>query len=167
VAVKGGGSVLFEKRTKNFLLMLSRFWGWACGGGGEPRDWPGDLSRATLTRYAKRYLRRSGWEMLPEWDYDDVRVRASKDGMELNLFVVDDSLARIGTVLRDIGEKGGGRGVVVGALTQQPVAAALRHEAEMSGLFVVNPAELPEVDKAIRRAVRRREQRRSAALALD
>jgi len=124
----------------------------------EPSHWPPDLSRSRLTRYANRYLRQSGWDLLPPWEYDDVRVRASRNGLALNIFVVDDSLATIPTVMRDVAETGLKRHEIVGALTQQPIPAIFRHEAEQSGIYLIGPTDLAHIDKAIRGAHRRREQ---------
>jgi hypothetical protein len=129
----------------------------------DPRTWPRALSRRALTRYANHYLRVSGWQPLPPWEYADVQVRASKAGQDLNIFVVDDSLAKLRTVMMDTGEKGVQQNAVVGALTQQIIEPGLRQEAEASGIFVINPTDLPDVGSAIRRARARHEQWRKAA----
>ena len=118
----------------------------------DPDRWPCSLSRAALTRYANQYLRVNGWERMPAWEYADVQVRASRGGMDLNLYVVDDPISNLRTVMMDTAEKGLIQNAIVGALTQQTIDAGLRREAEAGGVFVVNPADLPQVDSAIRRA---------------
>jgi hypothetical protein len=118
----------------------------------DPAHWPPSLSRPALTRYANQYLRADGWERLPAWEYADVQVRASRGGVDLNLFVVDDSISNLRTVMSDTAEKGILQHAVVGALTRQTIEAGLRREAEASGVFVLNPTDLPQVDSAIRRA---------------
>jgi hypothetical protein len=118
----------------------------------DPDNWPHSLSRAALTRYANQYLSANGWERLPAWEYADVQVRASRGGLDLNLFVVDDPISNLRTVMSDTAEKGIIQKAVVGALTQQTIDAGLRKEAEAGGVFVVNPTDLPQIDSAIRRA---------------
>jgi hypothetical protein len=118
----------------------------------NPSNWPRSLSRPALTRYANQYLRAEGWERLPVWEYADVKVRASRGGLDLNIFVVDDSFSNLRTVMLDTAEKGILQKAVVGALTQQTIDPGLRHEAEASGMFVLNPSDLPQVASAIRRA---------------
>jgi hypothetical protein len=118
----------------------------------DPGNWPPALSRPAVTRYANQYLRAEGWERLPAWDYADVQVRASRGGLDLNIFVVDDSYSNLRTVMLDTAEKGILQKAVVGALTQQTIDAGLRHEAEASGIFMLNPTDLPQVESAIRRA---------------
>ncbi|MEJ0048504.1 MAG: hypothetical protein WDN04_22110 [Rhodospirillales bacterium] len=46
-------------------------------------------------------------------------MRASKGGVDLNLFVVDDRMSNLRTVMIDTAEKGIQRNAVVGALTRQ------------------------------------------------
>jgi hypothetical protein len=128
----------------------------------DPARWPGGLSRPALTRYANQYLRTNGWERLPVWDCADVQVRASRGGLELNLFVVDDLISSLRTAMTDTAEKGLIEKAVVGALTRQIIDAGLRREAEASGIFVVNPTDLPQIDGAIRRARARHEKWRLA-----
>jgi len=118
----------------------------------DPVDWPRSLSRSALTRYANQYLRVQGWQRLPAWEYADVQVRASRGGLDLNIFVVDDSISNLRTVMTDTAEKGIFQNAVVGALTRQIIEPGLRREAEASGVFVLNPTDLPQVDSAIRRA---------------
>jgi hypothetical protein len=131
----------------------------------DPLLWPRTLSRVQLTRYGNHYLRGAGWEPLAPWDFEDVRVRACKPGVELNIYVVDDLLMSSSTAMRDVGEKRRRKGAVVGMLTQQIVSDEMRREAELSGIFFVRPADLADVMKTIRRAGARHEQWRKAASA--
>ncbi len=130
----------------------------------DPAHWPHSLSRNEVTNFTRQYLRLAGWRALPPWEYADVQVRASKGGVDLNLFVVDDRMSNLRTVMIDTAEKGIQRNAVVGALTRQIILTGLRREAEASGVFVVNPTDLPRVEGAIRRAKARHEQWRRAAL---
>ncbi len=131
----------------------------------DPLLWPRALSRAQLTLYGNAYLRAAGWEILAPWEFEDVRVRASKPGVELNIYVVDDSLFSLSTAMRDVAEKSRRKRAVVGVLTQQVFHAETRREAELGGTFVVGPADLPDVETAIRRAGARHAQWRQAATA--
>lgn len=131
----------------------------------NPHLWPRTLSRSQLTRYGNYYLRAAGWDLLPLWEYEDVRMRASKPGIELNIFVVDDAFSTLGLATRDVAEKSRRKQAIVGLLTQQVIHAELRREAESSGIFVVGPSDLPQIEKAIRRAGARHQQWRQAATA--
>ncbi len=117
----------------------------------DPLLWPRALSRAQLTLYGNAYLRAAGWEILAPW--------------ELNIYVVDDSLFSLSTAMRDVAEKSRRKRAVVGVLTQQVFHAETRREAELGGTFVVGPADLPDVETAIRRAGARHAQWRQAATA--
>jgi hypothetical protein len=131
----------------------------------DPLLWPRALSRARLTSYGNHYLRAAGWELLEPWDFEDVRVRASKGGVELNVYVVDDTLLSLRTAMRDVGDKIRRKRAVVGMLTQQTVDEDMRREAGLSGMFFVAPADLPDVMTAIRKAGARHEEWRRAASA--
>lgn len=129
----------------------------------DPGCWPGRLSRPALTRHVRRYLQLSGWTLLPAWDYADVQVRAARGKCELNLFVMDDSLCSVRTVMRDVSEKCISHKAVIGALTQQAVLGSMLADAEASGMFIIGPANLPKVEHAVRRAHAQHEAWRRAA----
>jgi hypothetical protein len=116
----------------------------------DPLLWPRSLSRSKLTQYGNYYLRAAGWIPLEPWEYEDFRVRAAKPGIELNILVVDDSYSSLSAKMRDANETGHRKNAIVGLLTQQVIHPVLQQEAEASGMFLVGPAGLPEVEKAIR-----------------
>jgi hypothetical protein len=118
----------------------------------NPHLWPSALSRPQLIRYANYYLEATGWAPLPPWEYEDVRVRASKPGIELNILIVDDPCSNLATKLKDAAQTSSRKGAIVGLLTQQVIHPELHREAELSGLFMIEPSGLPEVAKAIRTA---------------
>ncbi len=129
----------------------------------DPSRWPRSLSRTKLTRYGNYYLRAAGWTPSEPWEYEDVRVRACKPGIEVNILVVDDSYASLTAKLRDAAEAGYRKQAIVGLLTQQVIHPQLRREAESSGIFVVGPSGLTEIEKAIRRAGQQHVKWREAA----
>jgi len=118
----------------------------------DPNRWPPGLSRPQLIRYANYYLNANGWAPLLPWEYEDVRVRASKPGIELNILVVDDPCSNLTTKLKDAAQTSSRKNAVVGLLTQQTIHPELRREAELSGMFMIEPSGLPDVGKAIRTA---------------
>jgi len=132
----------------------------------DPNRWPPGLSRPQLIRYANYYLQAAGWAQLPPWEYEDVRIRASKPGIELNILVVDDPSSNLATKLKDAAQTSSRKGAVVGLLTQQTIHPELRREAELSGMFMIEPSGLPEAAKAIRTAAAQHQKwRRDAAKA--
>ena len=118
----------------------------------NPNQWPPALSRLQLIRYANYYLQANGWVPLLPWEYEDVRVRASKPGIELNILVVDDPCSNLATKLKDAAQTSSRKKAIVGLLTQQVIHPELHREAELSGLFMIEPSGLSEVGKAIRTA---------------
>ena len=118
----------------------------------DPSSWPRDLSREQLIKYARRYLRATGWKREPSWDFFDIWVRASKDGIWLNLYVVDEVTRRLPTVLREAVEMRSKMNAVIGVLTNWQLSDEIRREAEGQGTFVINPKDLEFAADAYRRA---------------
>jgi hypothetical protein len=129
----------------------------------NPRRWPPGLSRPQLIRYANHFLKADGWAPLQPWEYEDVRIRAAKPGIELNILVVEDPSSNLATKLRDASQTCSRKNAIVGLLTQQIIHPELRREAEQSGMFMVEPAGLPEVENAIRAAAAQHQKWRHAA----
>jgi FkbH-like protein len=106
-----------------------------------------------LIQYTNRYLRYTGWKREPAWDFFDIWIRASKNGIWLNIYIVDETTRRLPTVIRDAQEMGSQINSVIGVLTYSEIPQELRNEAEAQGTFVINPSELQNVEEAVARVL--------------
>jgi hypothetical protein len=64
-------------------------------------NWPDGLAAKTTERYARHYLHSNGWSLQESWFWLGVRIRAAKDGEQLNLLIADPSLLSLQTWISD------------------------------------------------------------------
>lgn len=135
--------------------------------GADPQSWPANASFETQRRLAVRYLRRQGWTMGEPMPWMNVFVRGDRGNVWLNLMIHGPETLSLPLLMRDCIDKTANTPVLVGILTRSALPDDLKADAERSGLYVISPAELADVEVHINRAAARVRERREAAAAPD
>jgi hypothetical protein len=109
----------------------------------DPAKWPAGGSPPALKRYVRRYLRSTGWTLLPPWGWCDVQVRASKGQQVLNLLIPHNRQIRLQSLVKDAGEVARRQGAIVTLFTH----GFSEHEIDQvecrSGVLIAGARDLP------------------------
>ena len=128
----------------------------------HPETWPPGLSFARHLSLAKAFLKRDGWKLIepqPAWN---IFIRAQKDRVGLSLMSHTEETLSLPTLMKDCVLVSAPTGIIMGILSQQTLPPELQADAAGHGIFVVNPADLPDIATHIRRAAVRKKQLKEA-----
>ncbi len=122
-----------------------------------PDRWPSNLSSNQLVAWTRGYLKSSGWALLAPWPWVKAWVRASRDGIVLNLVVADLETLSMATVISDVRQDSQTMGATIGILSFAKFDPELADTAAASGIFLLNPSDLPIVGQHIYTAEQRKQ----------
>ena len=131
----------------------------------HPEAWPPGLSFSRQLRLTRAYLKQDGWKLLepqPAWN---IFVRAQKDRMGLALMLHTEETLSLPTLMKDCITHSAPSGLIMGILSQQSLQPEFQADAARNGIYVVNPADLPDIATHVRRATLRQKEIKAAGLA--
>ena len=117
-------------------------------------------SHKVVAKRTMRFLTRSGWTPLEMAPWAKVWIRAKKNGVVANI-VVHQSGAGWNTLVRDAAETVSLLKTVVGIMTIGRISAAEKTGLARAGVYIIEPADLSELEAIIRAEMHRVAEARS------
>ena len=112
--------------------------------------WPASLSTSATCRHARLFLKSSGWEILPEWDWLNIRVRARRQGTHVNLLVPEQGVQSLKHVLIDADEVANKNNTIITVLLPTEDEDAGKALPETPRVLVIAPWQLADVEELVR-----------------
>jgi tetratricopeptide (TPR) repeat protein len=111
--------------------------------------WPMHLSDSATCRYAKYYLKKSGWEILGEWDWFNIRVRAGRKGQQLNLLVPELKVQSLQRALIDADELASKNNILITLLLPQQIDGSADPLPNTPRVLVISAPQLAIADELL------------------
>jgi hypothetical protein len=113
-------------------------------------DWPPGLNRNEVRRRVEGRLRDDGWSILEDFPWLGVAVRASKEGVTLNLMIADPVLTRLTTLITDAASVANKLRLPIVAFTYGYDEAWISASEPPNSVVLIRPSELGVADELLR-----------------
>jgi hypothetical protein len=122
----------------------------------RPQTWPADLDLNAEAALVRRYLKRSGWTLLPPHPAQRLLVRAQKKNVAwLNLVIQNRTTPGLRVTILDLLDRSDDSSPLIGILTREPITEDHLELVSRGRLFLITHAQLANAEELAIQASRR------------